>query len=164
MHGHEPDKTAPFREEHGHFREHIEHIRLAAREVPELSPEERRIVVDRILEFIRSELIPHAEAEEQTVYREVGKVLAHPWSTGPMIYDHMLIRRRAAELAEMDPRDGPALQEQLYALHTLIDAHFEKEEELYLPLLEGESDEEVQAVYDRLISYEHAHGRPYLRS
>ncbi|HEY6029386.1 MAG TPA: hemerythrin domain-containing protein, partial [Gaiellaceae bacterium] len=155
-------KTAPFREEHVHFREHVDHIRTAARELPELVPEARHAVVERILEFLHSELIPHAEAEEQTVYREVGKVLAHPWATGPMVYDHMLIRRRIAAIEEADPDDAPLLQEHLYALHALIDAHFEKEEELYLPLLERESEDEVREVYDRLISYEHAHGRPYL--
>ena len=157
-------RTELFREEHGHLREHVEQIRLAARELPELAPEERRALVDRILEFVRTDLIPHGEAEEHTVYREVGKVLAHPWSTGPMVYDHMLIRRRAALLEETDPADCASLQEQLYGLHALVDAHFEKEEELYLPLLGGESDEQVQAVYDRLIAYEHAHGRPYLRT
>ncbi|HEY6054658.1 MAG TPA: hemerythrin domain-containing protein, partial [Gaiellaceae bacterium] len=85
-----------------------------------------------------------------------------PWATGPMVYDHMLIRRRIAAIEETGPDDVLLLQEHLYALHALIEAHFEKEEELYLPLLERESEDEVRGVYDRLISYEHAHGRPYL--
>jgi len=157
-----PEKTDPFRVEHAHFRDHVEHVRLAARELPELSPEERHAVVRRILDFVEHELVPHAEAEEATIYLEVGKILEHPWSTGPMVYDHMLIRRRAAALEQADPSDCATLQEHLYALHALVESHFEKEEELYLPLLESESEEQVRAVHDRLITVEHDFGRPFL--
>jgi iron-sulfur cluster repair protein YtfE (RIC family) len=153
-------KTAPFREEHHELEEHLDHLRAAAREVPELSIEERALVVRRILDFVQRDLFPHAEAEELTIYREVGRVLGNPWATGPMIYDHLLIRRKVHELEQADPAEGPLLQEHLIALHTLVTSHFEKEEQLYLPLLESEDEAEVRKLYDRLIAYEHDHGRP----
>ena len=156
-------KTAPFLEEHAHFVEHLEHARVAARELPALSIEERELVIARIVTFLRSELVPHAEAEEHTIYREVGKRLGNPWATAPMIFDHLLIRRRMHALEAADLADVDTLREHLIALHALVCSHFEKEEQLYLPLLDVDSEEAVHEIYDRLISYEHAHGRPYLR-
>jgi iron-sulfur cluster repair protein YtfE (RIC family) len=43
-------------------------------------------------------------------------------------------------LAETDPGDIARLQELLYGLHALITVHFEKEEEIYLPLLDARPD------------------------
>ena len=139
---------------------HLSHLLDAAREVPALSIEERYHVIRRILDFVDEQLYPHAEAEELTLYREVAHILGNPWATGPMIYDHLLIRRRAHELESTDLADGALLQEHLIALHVLVSTHFEKEEQLYLPLIESENEAQVQELYDRLIAYEHEHGRP----
>jgi hemerythrin-like domain-containing protein len=156
------EKTEPFRDEHVCFREHLERILAAARDLPSLPPGERRAVVRRALAFVHDELTPHAEAEEATIYREVGRILGHPWATAPMVYDHMLIRRRAIELEQADPDDCALLQRHLYGLHALVCSHFEKEEQLYLPLLEREGEEEIARIYDRLVDIEHAFGRPFL--
>jgi iron-sulfur cluster repair protein YtfE (RIC family) len=43
-------------------------------------------------------------------------------------------------LAEADRADVARLQELLYGLHALITVHFEKEEEIYLPLLDARPD------------------------
>jgi iron-sulfur cluster repair protein YtfE (RIC family) len=43
-------------------------------------------------------------------------------------------------LADTDPVDVARLQELLYGLHALITVHFEKEEEIYLPLLNSRPD------------------------
>jgi hypothetical protein len=43
-------------------------------------------------------------------------------------------------LAEADLTDVARLQELLYGLHALISVHFEKEEEIYLPLLDARPD------------------------
>lgn len=156
-------KTAPFREEHAEFEQHLRHILVAAREVPELSPEERVTLRRRILDFLEESLLPHAEAEEQTLYREVGRLLGNPWSTQPMIYDHLLIRRCANELVDVDVTDTSDLVQHLVSLYTLIRSHFEKEEQLYLPLLETSSAEQVNAIYERLTQFEAGHGRACLR-
>ena len=54
-----------------------------------------------------------------------------------MIYDHLAIRERLADLADADPGDLPRLQELLYGLYAPIKAHLKKGEELYLPLVDG---------------------------
>ena len=126
----------PFRAEHRHLMEHVEHVRLAARELPELSPEEREVVVGRVVHFLRHTLAPHAETEETLLYPELAQILGHVQALEPMIYDHVAIRERIGELDEADPADTARLQELLYGLYALITVHFWKEEEIYLPLLE----------------------------
>jgi iron-sulfur cluster repair protein YtfE (RIC family) len=43
-------------------------------------------------------------------------------------------------LGETETTDIARLQELLYGLHALITVHFEKEEEIYLPLLDARPD------------------------
>ena len=129
----------PFRAEHRHLREHVEHVRLAARELPELSSEEREAVIGRVVHFLRHMLAPHAETEETLLYPEFAQLLGHPQALESMIYDHVAIRERIGELDETDPTDTARLQELLYGLYALITVHFWKEEEIYLPLLEPAS-------------------------
>jgi iron-sulfur cluster repair protein YtfE (RIC family) len=124
------------RQDHAKLREDVEQIRLTARELPAVSPEERHAIVGRILDFLRETLLPHAEQEEQWLYAAVGKVLGNPESTRPMTHDHIAIRARVLELAATEDADVDRLQELLYGLYALISVHFWKEEQLYLPLLE----------------------------
>jgi len=123
------------REDHAHLREHVEHIRLAASEIPRLSPEEREKLVGRILDFLRNTLLPHADEEERTVYREVAKRLGRPEATAPMTHDHVAIRIRTVQLSTTGGDEVDRLQELLYGLYALISVHFWKEEQLYLPLI-----------------------------
>jgi iron-sulfur cluster repair protein YtfE (RIC family) len=129
-------ETETIRQDHAKLRDNIEHIRLAARELPALSPEERHAIVGRILDFLRETLLPYAEEEEQWLYAAVGKVLGNPESTRPMTHDHIAIRVRVLELAATEDTDVDRFQELLYGLYALISVHFWKEEQLYLPLLE----------------------------
>jgi iron-sulfur cluster repair protein YtfE (RIC family) len=121
--------------DHHELLEDVEHIRLAARELRGLSPEERRLLLDRVLDFLRETLVPHAKLEERELYPKVARILGHPDATAPMIYDHLAIRERIVELGETSTDEIERLEELLYGLHALIKAHFRKEEELYLPLL-----------------------------
>lgn len=129
-------ETEAVRQEHAHLREHVDHIRLAARELPTVSPEERREILARILDFLRNTLLPHAEEEEQGLYAAVGEALGNPEATRPMTHDHIAIRARVIELGMIGSEDVDRLQELLYGLYALISVHFWKEEQLYLPLLE----------------------------
>jgi iron-sulfur cluster repair protein YtfE (RIC family) len=128
--------TETVRQDHAKLRDEVEHIRLAARELPAVSPEERHAIVEGILDFLRETLLPHAEEEEQWLYAAVGEVLGNPESTRPMTHDHIAIRARAIELAATEDWDVDRLLELLYGLYALISVHFWKEEQLYLPLLE----------------------------
>jgi iron-sulfur cluster repair protein YtfE (RIC family) len=132
--------TEAFRDEHRHLMVHVGQIRVAASEVTDLAVEERRTVVGRVLEFLRGTLMPHAEWEEQILYTVVGELLGDPKATATMSRDYVAIGRLIEALAETDPEDVARLQELLYGLHALITVHFEKEEEIYLPLLDAQPD------------------------
>ena len=129
-------ETEAVREDHSHLRDHVEHMRIAARELPTMSPEERKEVVARILDFLRGTLLPHADEEERSLYREVAKRLGHPEATAAMTHDHVAIRVRIVDLGAAKETDVDRLQELLYGLYALISVHFWKEEQLYLPLIE----------------------------
>jgi iron-sulfur cluster repair protein YtfE (RIC family) len=132
--------TEAFREEHRHLMVHVGQIRMAAGEVGDLAVEERETVVGRVLDFLRDTLVPHAELEEQVLYAAVGELLGDAHATATMSRDHVAVSRMIEALAETDPADIARLQELLYGLHALITVHFEKEEELYLPLLDARPD------------------------
>jgi iron-sulfur cluster repair protein YtfE (RIC family) len=129
-------ETETLRQDHAKLRDDVEHIRLAARELPAVSPDQRHAIVEGVLDFLHETLLPYAEEEEQWLYAAVGEVLGNPESTRSMTHDHIAIRARAVELAATEDSDVDRLQELLYGLYALISVHFWKEEQLYLPLLE----------------------------
>jgi iron-sulfur cluster repair protein YtfE (RIC family) len=145
--------TEAFREEHRALMADVEQIRVAASEMTELAPEERETVAGRILEFLRRTLLPHAKWEEQVLYLAIGELLGDPKSTATMSHDHVAIARMIEALAEADPKDVTRLQELLYGLHALITVHFEKEEEVYLPLLDARPDV-AERVVDQIGHHE----------
>jgi iron-sulfur cluster repair protein YtfE (RIC family) len=147
--------TEAFRDEHRHLLVHVDQVRVAAGEVSDLAVEEREALVGRILDFLRKTLVPHAEWEEQVLYGAVGELLGDPKATATMSRDHAAIGRMIEALAETDPGDIARLQELLYGLHALITVHFEKEEEIYLPLLDARPD-----VAERVMKQIGAHRAP----
>jgi hypothetical protein len=130
--------TTPLREEHERLRAELRHIRVAARELPDLSPDERALLVARILDFLRGTLLPHTAAEERGLYLEVGRVLGDPRVTDTMAYDHQAIERMTDALATTPVQWTEQLQELLYGVAALIWVHFEKEERIYLELVEDQ--------------------------
>jgi hemerythrin len=125
------------RQDHDELGEHVAHLRLAARELPDLSIEEREALVGSVVDFLDGRLVPHATAEEHTLYSAVAELFGGPGATAPMLYDHQAIRQRVGQLKAADPEDLATLQELLYGLYALISVHFWKEEELYFPLLDA---------------------------
>jgi iron-sulfur cluster repair protein YtfE (RIC family) len=152
----EPRPTDPFRVEHRLLLEHVAELRRAAADVPRLVPAEREVLLHRLVDFLREELLPHAQAEEHVFYPEVAVLVGAPEATAPMLYDHRAIRERIVELADCDPRDPDRLQELLYGLHALISVHFEKEEDLYLSLLDSRGSERVERVIEAMRALEPA--------
>lgn len=124
--------------EHEFIRDHVEHIRLAALELPSLSPEEREKLISRIVDFLQGELAEHAARAERELYPRVARLLGDSVATASMIQDLDAIRELTARLRETSVNEVSLLQELLYGLHALITIHLRKEEELYLPLLGSE--------------------------
>jgi hypothetical protein len=113
----------------------VDHIPLAARETPALSREERATIVARVLEFVRDDVLPQAdieeEAQEALFYAGVGVVtddgVFPRWRP-----DHDDIVARMDALAGADPADGTAVQDALYGLHRAAERHFQGAAEFLL--------------------------------
>ena len=149
--------TEPFRHEHEELLEHIEHLGLAAREMPQLSEEERAAVRERILGFLRGTLLPHAKAEEEVLYPEWAQLVGYAGAAAPMVHDHEAIVARVERLEAADVADVDTLQELLYGLYALISVHFRKEEDLQLPAFDA-APEVAERVLARMgEGHAHAH-------
>jgi iron-sulfur cluster repair protein YtfE (RIC family) len=149
--------TDPFRREHEELIEHIEHLAAAAREMPQLSEDERAALRERILGFLRGTLLPHARAEEEILYPEWAKLIGFADAAVPMVHDHESIVARIELLEADDLSDVDALQQHLYELHALISVHFRKEEDLQLPAFDA-APEVAERVLDQMSAAAgHAH-------
>lgn len=152
--------TELFRQEHVELLSHIEHIGQAARQVASLGPAEREALVDRILDFLRGTLLPHAKAEEDVLYPEWAKLVGYADAAVPMVHDHEAIVARIERLKRADADDVDTLQELLYGLYALISVHFRKEEDIQLPAFDAEP-EVAAAVLEKmegLAGHGHARG------
>ena len=153
--------TEPLRRRHDEFRPSVERIAQAAAEIPSLRLEQRRAVVAEILAFLHGELHLHAEAEERWLFPEIALRLRHPAASGAMSFDHKLIAQKTAALEEADLDDVSVLQATLYALHTLIDAQLRREEKVFLPLLENQSEaQKVASIESAMARHERREPEP----
>ena len=143
-----PRPTDAFRAEHAELIEHIEHLRVAAHKLPELTAAERADVLERVLDFLRDTLLPHARAEELVLYPEWARIVGYADAAAPMVHDHAAIGERIDALARTPADELATLQELLYGLHALISVHFRKEEDIQLPAF----DTQPQALVDDVLA------------
>lgn len=141
--------TEPLRRHHDEFRPGLAHIAEVAERLPQLSDEGRRQELAEVLEFLRGRLRLHAEAEELWLYPRVALRLRHPRATAVMEFDHVLLREYVEALQSADVADTSVLQRLLFGVHALLEAHFRKEEEVFLPLLEYEDEAPVLETVER---------------
>lgn len=135
-----------FLREHERLLADVEHIRTAACAIPSLPIGDRAVAVDCVLAFLRHGLGPHAEAEEKFLYPELARILGNAHALAPMSYDHRMIDKWTAAVAQADLADTLLLQELLFGLHTVIRMHFWKEEDIYFPLLDAEPEAAVRRI------------------
>lgn len=121
-----------------------------------LGPDARMRGLEQILVFMRTRLGPHAAAEERVLYPTVAEILGVPGMQEPMVYDHRRIERLSRmlddQVARLRDAAGNILQVQhlLHELCTLIRAHLDEEEEVYLATL----DERLTAAEGRELTEE----------
>ena len=138
--------VAEFRREHERLREHTDRLEVAARELPTLSEEERQTLIRRIVAVLESDLAPHAQVEEDALYPAFEQHL-HPGALDRMARDHARLRAFERRLTGTDVGNTTSLQETLYDLQGLLETHFKKEEEIFLPLLADEPDEQLDRLF-----------------
>ena len=138
------------REEHLEIREHLARIREVADLIGEHPSPAIHQGVTATQAFLRTQLLPHAKVEEEVIYPCVAELLGGERATESMREDHRAIERRADELDGIRKRhhevpDSPPplidLRRVLYSLDAIISLHLEKEESVYLPLLDEKLSE-----------------------
>lgn len=89
--------------------------------------------VDRLVDWCRTELLPHARAEESTLYRPVGESEVGGLLVEGMLAEHRAIYALVDDLrAATEPVRAVALAG---ALEAVVAGHMAKEDEQLLPLL-----------------------------
>lgn len=115
--------------------------------------------LDRVLLFLEHDLLPHADAEDAVLYPAVGRLLGSEAATDTMRRDHTEIRHLVTVLRrhrqEVESGVLPAAWREirgvLYGLHAILALHVAKEEELYLPLVDGGlRDDEARELLDQM--------------
>ncbi|MFB3738112.1 MAG: hemerythrin domain-containing protein [Candidatus Velamenicoccus archaeovorus] len=140
------------RAEHRELLPHFDHLATLADEAPSLEPEELRARLDGVLGFLREVLLPHAGAEDEVLYPVVdGLLRATGGATRTMSVDHRAVAGMIERLSELTGREPSAetrraVQRTLDGLVALIRVHFEKEEEVYVPMLGHLSTDEAAAL------------------
>jgi len=115
---------------------------------------------DELVRWCRSELVPHAAAEESTIYRAAGETEA-----GRLLVDHaeVVLRRLARLVDELDEasqviRAVAAAK----ALQVMFESHLGKEDQQVIPLLVGTPGvslaEQLEGTHGLLgAAHDHAH-------
>ena len=158
-----PEVAKLILDEHAGLFPHLAHLGHLAAESESLGEAALRDRLAGILGFLRDGLLPHAEEEERSVYPAAELVLrAVGGATGTMRIDHRAVRARVDELAALvqgplGETERTSARRLLYGLEALLEVHFTKENEVYVPLLDRLSPAERAALHARL-SGEHAHG------
>lgn len=134
--------TASFRAEHVQLRAHLEHVRAWAGELPSLPAAEQPARARQIVAFFEEHIAAHAKMEEKSLYPLVDKLAGgglNPF-TATMRREHRVVERWIGELRQMAA--APRLDARAFARKTdnllgLLDAHFESEEEVLLPVVDA---------------------------
>lgn len=143
-----PDPASIIRTEHRELIEGVDRLRVLAQRISESDVDGLGEEVAAVIKFLDHDLLPHASAEERLIYPQVGRLLrAEDGATATMEYDHRRIEGLTADLgraaASQNWNEARWLLQQLA---TTVQLHFDKEEELYLPLLSRLGPEERVAL------------------
>ncbi len=155
--------TDPIRDHHKMLHKQIHDLFQYVEGLKKFSAQERGRLND-LITFLKEEVLPHAEGEEKYLYKKVGELMNNPLFTKTMELDHQHIKRYISELETeinnvyKEAADGTIAKIQTAAskLRGLMEPHFQKEDDVYLPLL----DEKLSAeqVYLEVIKPMHSHG------
>lgn len=129
----------PFRAEHVEIRKHLEHIRDWAGELVKQPADAQKVTMTRTVTFFLEHIRPHAEWEERNLYPLVDRIAGGQPFTATMRHEHKIVARWIGELAAEAVKPSPdamSFARRTDNLLGLLDAHFEEEEEILLPLLE----------------------------
>lgn len=135
--------TAPLREEHQKLLAVLHAVAARVEQLHELPTVEQMSLAREVLDFVRRQIVPHARAEEYTLYP------AADWAAGEgsklteaVRFEHKLVAARceALEQAIAQGAEAGRLMHLSYAILGLVAAHFKVTEEVILPYLDKAFD------------------------
>ena len=127
--------TQGFRDEHAEIKEHLDHLDHAVGSLATASPEDRARKMAFVVRFLDEHIRAHAAWEEEVLYPVVDEQAGGGERvTSTMRYEHVIIGRWIDALRQ--ETDVVAFTRRADRLLGLIAAHFEKEEEVLLPILD----------------------------
>jgi hemerythrin-like domain-containing protein len=127
--------------QHSRLKERLAQVQALAGALRSSEPEAAAAAMKEVLRFLESEVRPHAEWEERVLYPLLDRRLGRARTfTATLRYEHRVIDRWVTDLAREAARQTPDLV--AFARRTdkvlgLLEAHFEAEEEVLPPALEG---------------------------
>ena len=142
--------TAGFRDEHAETKEHLRHLDGMVRSLDGAPAAEQAKTRSFVVKFLREHILTHAAWEEAHLYPLVDERAGRTGEpfTASMRYEHGIIGRGIEELSALASAAAPdpkAFARSADRLLGIIGAHFEKEEEVFLPLIDRSmSREEVE--------------------
>lgn len=155
-----PSLTQPLRDEHKELYPHVESLRLAGDAVYESLTTLAHARIEEAYNFLTLHLLPHAQAEDKSLYPMVQKIMGAPQATATMSRDHVEVSQLTEELGTLRVHKSQlsitfdhamALRRVLYGLYALVKVHFAKEEEIYLPLLDSKlTAEEAHTMFENM--------------
>lgn len=132
--------TQALRDEHAALLPRIEGLADLARRLPAMDDDARGAAIGEARDFLEGHLMPHARAEEATLYPAWADLVGYPDAAGTMIREHEAIVSRIAALGTTPAQDVETLQGILYGLHALIVTHFGIEETLVLDAFDAQPE------------------------
>lgn len=143
--------THALREEHDLLMSRIQNFEEVLEALPSLPQEDLERVVKEQVAFLQKEIKDHAAAEEKYLYTEIDYLCGHCRGTGvktsaTMEIDHEYIGAYIERLSEMadaiSSRRVAEFQRAGWELVAILKLHFDKEERVYLKLLDERFTEE----------------------
>ena len=138
--------TKRFWEEHASIRLGIAELRAVADRLSSLSARSALVTVAQEYEILRTEVLPHEQAEEHELYPELARITGQRSLAAVMNRAHLEIKhqiRRLGQLLEdidpddVDDADITELRGLLYGLHAILKLHTAQEDEDFLSLVDG---------------------------
>jgi iron-sulfur cluster repair protein YtfE (RIC family) len=133
-------------DEHKVLLPHIDKLRIVADAIGTYSQHVCLRATDKIYEFLTGRLIPHMQVEEETLYPALAQLMGTPIAVASLSRDHTEINRLIGKMRELRAQIGRFgfaedrandKRRVLYSLHALLKLHLAKEEEIYLPIVDG---------------------------
>ncbi len=103
-----------------------------------------RAAVAGLVAYLAGEILPHAAAEEETIYPAAARLDGLAGTVSEMTAEHRVLSAAAGRLAEATGSEEAAQQAQ--GIATLFTSHVTKENEVLLPALLASEDTDLPAL------------------